>query len=275
MRLASQEHIVPGNDLLERARYLRSVGFDGIELTIAERGVRNGPMWHRQEEIQRVQAETGISVSAICRSVSGLLDADPKARDQAAAELRDAIDFAAAVGALGVLTVPRIGAPALPDLSPVATARELEEKLCVAALRDLGAYAQKVGVLVIVEPLNHYLTKFLVNVDQAVRLCEAANSPGVRLMIDSFHANLEEVSLEHAVRRAGRQLAYVHIAENNRRLPAQGSTDFATLVGTLRGAGYDGWLSLECDLAVGDLRTAFDAAAETIKRAIKVSTGRS
>ena len=57
--------------------------------------------------------------------------------------------------------------------------------------------------------------------------------------------NIEEASIEAAIRRAGPRIAHVHVADSNRRHPGAGHTDFRSIVGALREAGYDGFLSAE------------------------------
>jgi sugar phosphate isomerase/epimerase len=57
---------------------------------------------------------------------------------------------------------------------------------------------------------------------------------------------MEETNLTQSLRDYAKDLGYIHLADNNRRLPGQGMTDFTAIATTLREAGYDGWVSLEC-----------------------------
>jgi sugar phosphate isomerase/epimerase len=41
-------------------------------------------------------------------------------------------------------------------------------------------------------------------------------------------------------------IGQVHLADHNRRLPGQGTTDFATALQALNEIGYSGWMALEC-----------------------------
>ena len=56
--------------------------------------------------------------------------------------------------------VPIFGAPRISDLSPYKSTAELETELLVELLKDLGGYAEEVGNIVLLEPLNRYETHF-------------------------------------------------------------------------------------------------------------------
>lgn len=268
MKLSSQEHIVPGDTLSDRARYLISKGFAGIELTVGDRGLMHGSLKPRISEINMARRETGIDVSVITTKVYDLLDQDPERRLGAIGEVRDALEVASEIGARGVILVPRFGPPSVPDLSPLATAHELENRLLVLQLQDLATDAQRLGVEIILEPLHRYLVKFLRTVEHAVAICREVSVPSITVMVDNFQSYNEEVSIPDAIRQANLLLAHVHISENNRRLPPQGSTDFDPIVASLREIDYSGYLSFECDVT-GELEPQFSAAAEYMQRLVQ------
>jgi sugar phosphate isomerase/epimerase len=57
---------------------------------------------------------------------------------------------------------------------------------------------------------------------------------------------LEEPDIAEAIRQHAAHIGHVHLADNNRRLPGQGSTDFPPILQALGGIGYSGWLAFEC-----------------------------
>ena len=65
------------------------------------------------------------------------------------------------------------------------------------------------------------------------------------LLADWFHMNIEEVSIESAIRSAGDQVGHVHLADSNRRAAGLGHIPFAPVVAALRDVGYRGYLSAE------------------------------
>jgi sugar phosphate isomerase/epimerase len=268
VKLSSQEHIAPGHTYADRIRNLQRMGFEGVELTIGHQGIMEGTLQPRVKEIAAVGAETGIEVSVITTKVYDLLDQDPKRRNAAMGQVRDGLEVAAEIGAKGIVLVPRFGPPSLPDLSPLATAHELENQIFVLQLRELAQDAERLGVEIILEPLHRYLVKFLRTVEHAVEICEQVASPAVKVMVDNFQSYNEEVSIADAIVKAGDHLAHVHISDNNRRLPPQGTTDFAPILAALKRIGYTGYLSFECEVP-GDPEPQLAAAATHMKRLMK------
>jgi sugar phosphate isomerase/epimerase len=59
MRLACQEHILPGEGILEKWEFAASAGFDGIEL----RGTED---WSERLESLRVARDRGVVFSSVC-----------------------------------------------------------------------------------------------------------------------------------------------------------------------------------------------------------------
>ena len=57
--------------------------------------------------------------------------------------------------------------------------------------------------------------------------------------------NIEERSIEEAIRLAAGRIGHVHAVDNNRGAPGDGHLDFPSIIAALRDAGYDGYLSVE------------------------------
>lgn len=264
MRLCAMEHMVPGDTFAERARHLREAGCEAVELTVGDGGPLLGSLRARVPEIVQGCQEFGLRAAVVTTRIADLLDQDPARRAAAMAALRDNLEVAAAVGAIGVLLVPRFGSPSLPDLSPYATAHQLEHRLLVAQLREMAGDAECLGVQIILEPLRRAAGQFLNTVAHALQICQEVESPAIRIVIDTFQSQHEEASIPEAIGRAGATLTHVHIADSNRRLPPQGSLDFASIVQALRAIDYDGVLSFECEIP-GPWRPEFEAAVRHMK----------
>jgi sugar phosphate isomerase/epimerase len=270
VKLSCQEHIVPGESFAERLAFLNDLGFEGIELTLGDRGIMEGSLRHRVEEIRSALADSPVRVSAVCTKVYDLLDCNPEARKAAMAQVVDGLEVAAAVGAVGNIIVPRFGAPVLPDLSPVFAPRQLEQLLIVAMLKELASRAEELGVLIMMEPLHRYIAKFLRTVDHGIQICQEVGSPNVRIMIDTFQSLQDEVWVPDSIRRAGPFVHHIHLSDNNRRLPGFGSTDFRAIFAALRDINYGNYMSYECEVP-GDKAAELRAAADFTKRALEES----
>jgi sugar phosphate isomerase/epimerase len=135
--------------------------------------------------------------------------------------------------------VPATVGKIIPDGSPAD-----EWRWVVAGLKEVYTHAQKCGVRMAIEPLNRFETYFLNRADQALRLAEDVG-PNCGVCLDVFHMNIEEVDMHAAIRKVGKRLADVHVAENNRLAPGMGSINWQKFVMTLREVGYTGALTME------------------------------
>jgi sugar phosphate isomerase/epimerase len=80
----------------------------------------------------------------------------------------------------------------------------------------------------------------------AVTLLEPLGHPQLGIVADLFHMALEEPDIPGAIRRHGPHIGHVHLADSNRRLPGQGSTNFPEVLRALQEIGYEGWMAYEC-----------------------------
>lgn len=152
----------------------------------------------------------------------------------------------------GIATAAEVGASRLigPFCSPVGflvgRRRTSDEwARAVEGLQSLGDTLDEHRVTLALEPLNRFETFFLNTVLDGVALCEAVNHPRVGLLVDTFHANIEEKSVPQAFRQAGRHLQHVHASENDRGVPGTGHVDFPGVLSVLRQSGYEGSVVIE------------------------------
>jgi|ERR1035441_10015267 hydroxypyruvate isomerase len=60
----------------------------------------------------------------------------------------------------------------------------------------------KKGIRLALEPLNRFETDFLHTVEQAMTFLARVDRESVWLLLDTFHLNIEEISIPNALRRA-------------------------------------------------------------------------
>ena len=111
--------------------------------------------------------------------------------------------------------------------------------------QQLGPALEDAGIELAIEPLNRFETYFLNTAADSVRLVQAINHPRIGILFDTFHANIEEKSLEAAYRACGPYLKHVHACENDRGIPGSGHIDWGTVLRAIRETGYDRWLTIE------------------------------
>lgn len=115
----------------------------------------------------------------------------------------------------------------------------------VASMKEVCKTAEKLGVTLHLEVLNRY-ESFLVNdVAEGLEFIEQVGSPNMKLLIDTFHANIEEDNVPDALRRAGKNLGHMHLDEANRKLPGLGSLPWKEMGEVLRELDFQGFLCIE------------------------------
>lgn len=240
MKLAIQENLLPGTTAIERFQLACELGFKGVE--VWGRGIGE-----RIRELEEASSTTGIPISTICSGYRGdLLGAERRDRELAISDLKQLLSIAAELGAVGVIVVPTFRGPKLPDLWPLYSVEEIERRILVEELRDVGAYADDVGAYVLLEPLNRYETHFMHRLEQAVAICEEVGCEYVKVMADFFHMNIEEADIPASLRLAAPHLKHIHLADSNRLPPGFGHTDFQRAFRVLREVDYEGFMALEC-----------------------------
>ena len=225
--------------LRERAQLVKRLGYDGIEL---------GSEWLDQpvESIQEQLAGVGVAVSAIVGSAK-LLDTDPLIRAQAVELDRKRLEMARILGAADIIEVPVFGPNKFQDLSPIMTAREVEERLLVAELKQLIPEVQHAGVNLMLEPCNQKETHFMYLQSQAAGFIEAVGAPGFKLLSDFYHMQLEEQDIAATLRKYGKYTVYVHLADGKARTePGSLPFDYRPGFRALKDWGFSGWLNMEC-----------------------------
>ena len=239
MRYAVSNWIYGEEALEETCARLARLGFDGIEL-------RGEPDLYDLPRLQPLLEAHRLGVTSICGMYPGpreprdLSHPDAAVRQAAVAYVQACVDLAAAVGAPVVIVTPNPVGKTQPLASPAD-----EWRWGVDAVREAAAACGGRGVRLAIEPINRYETYLINTVAQALEFARQVDHPATAVMMDTFHANIEEHDVADAARQAGTRLAHMHVADSNRQGVGRGHIDFRRLVRALVEIGYDGTLALE------------------------------
>jgi sugar phosphate isomerase/epimerase len=258
VKLAVRESMVPGATLEERIAFVDQIGYDGIEVHLAD-SLRRSP-----DELESAFRRQRVRPTTI-DGVRKVLDPDPAERAASLTLLRERLELCARLGGVTVLLVPIFGRPLLPDLAPIYRPDDLERALFLAQLKDIAEHATEAGAKLAIEPLNRYETHFINTLDQGAELCRRINRPSVRIMADFFHMSIEEASIDASIRQSAPFIEYVHVADSNRKQPGRGHLNFGPGFRALKAAGYDGYLGVECGL-LGPTADALREAAVFLRK---------
>lgn len=120
-----------------------------------------------------------------------------------------------------------------------------QRQRAISGLRECARYGRELGVPIVLECINRYETNLIRTVDDGLDALEEIGEPDLKLLLDTFHMNIEEADLSMALRKAAQKLGYVHFADSNRQAPGCGHIDFANILATLDSMDYAGTISAE------------------------------
>jgi D-psicose/D-tagatose/L-ribulose 3-epimerase len=216
---------------------------------IRERGIEGFevPMFDPAEldtgRIRRAIEASGLecTVCAILPAGVNPISADSAARAKSVEHLKRCVKLAGELGAKAM------GGPVYAPIGylPGRRRNDDEWKWAVECFQQLGDALEEHDMALNIEPVNRSETFFLNTVQETVVFCEAVGNERIGVLIDTFHANIEEKNQAVAVRTAGARLKHVHASENDRGLLGSGHVDFAGIVRALKEIEYDGYLMIE------------------------------
>jgi len=217
-----------------------AMGFTMIELGFAS----EEPPFKVSDVKERLKAN-GM-VAGVCSFQSAdrdIANADPAVRKNGVAYMKAMVGTVAALGGKilsGPLYCELFRARYIPEAE-----RKQEWEWSVGSLREIGKFAESVGVTVALEPLNRFETDFVNQSEKAVRLCDDIGSPAVGMLLDTFHMSIEEKNQGDAIRKAGKHLKHFHTCENDRGSPGTGQVPWVEVRDALRDIKYDDAVVIE------------------------------
>ncbi len=132
-----------------------------------------------------------------------------------------------------------------------------EFKAGVETFQRVGEKAAARGIRVAIEYLNRFEIYFLTTAAQTVRFVESVNHPSIKMMYDSFHANIEEKDQARAFAACAKHVIHVHVSENDRGVPGTGGVNWGSFWSGIKNNKYDGYLTIEAfGRALPDLAAA-------------------
>jgi len=121
----------------------------------------------------------------------------------------------------------------------------------VRSLREAVKSAEDCGVTFNVEVVNRFEQFLLNTAAEGVAFVEQVGSPHCKVLLDTFHLNIEEDDIGRAIVGTGAHLGHFHLGETNRRVPGRGRMPWAEIFGALKTIRYPGALTMEPFLMMG------------------------
>ena len=226
-------------DLAENLARVKRLGYQGVELSFRDPktvDVAGLKVLLEKHDLPVVALATGRAWGEEGLSFT---DRDPAVRQKTSARVSEYLDLARALNAMVILGLIRGRIPE--GVKPTVARRWARDVIRRAA--DKGA---RDGIRLVIEPINRYETNFLHNIEETLTFLQEVDRPNVGILADTFHMNIEDASISGSLKRAGRSLFHVHVADSNRWAPGCGHLDFGEVLGTLKAMHYQGYVSVEC-----------------------------
>lgn len=239
-------------DMCERIKYASKIGFDGLEVTPPDYMTKLEKS--KMDDLKKCAEDYGVELT-FCIGF-------PKSKDMSSedAAVREAgIDHSKrmieAVHYMGGKMLSGILYSWWPYLYEKEITMDYKQdcwKRGVESVQKVIPLAEQYGITYAIEMVNRF-EQFMVNsVDEGKQFCKDIGHPNAKLLLDTFHANIEENSIPDAIRRAGDLLAHMHLCENNRHLPGFGNhIPWKDVFAALKEINYTGRLVLEPFIAPG------------------------
>ncbi|SHO60003.1 sugar phosphate isomerase/epimerase family protein [Algoriphagus zhangzhouensis] len=218
---------------------IKEYGYDAVEIPVEDPDLIDIPV------VADALASNGLA-PIICGAFGptrDLTNEDPKFHQTCFDYLDRCFDIAAQLGA-GFVAGPMYSAVGKARLvSPEQ--KKIEWNLAVTNLRKVCERARVQGLEIAIETLNRFETDLINTAAELKQLITDINEPEAKALLDGFHMNIEEPSIEEAIKTVGDKLIHVQVSENYRGTPGTGQTNWAAWKRGLEAVNYKGTISIE------------------------------
>ncbi len=252
MKIGTQNQAFFPENILDKFRYIKEMGFDGFEI--------DGKLLvNNLDDVKAAIKETGLPVTTACGGYDGWIgDFIEERRLNGLKQIERILEALAEVGGKGII-VPAAWGMFTFRLPPMVSPRSLEgdRKAVSDSLRFLDNVAERTGTVVYLEPLNRYQDHMINTLADARRYIVENDLKHVEIIGDFYHMNIEEDDMAKALHDNRDLLGHVHIADNHRYQPGTGTLNFGALFDQLRQDNYQGYVVYEGRVRADNLPEAY------------------
>ena len=177
---------------------------------------------------------------------------DPAVRDNGVRHVTEILKSMPKVGAAILNGVSYAGWQAMPDHGITLEEKRRKEELALDSMRRLMPVAEDCGVYYCCEVVNRFEQYLLNTAREGAAFVKQLESPNAKVLLDTFHMNIEEDDLLQAILETGDLLGHFHVGERNRKPPGStNSLPWKEMAGALRQIGYQGAVVMEPFVLMG------------------------
>ncbi len=250
--LSPSSPVIMAGDPDQKVALASRLGYDAIELHWAN------PAYLPIEKIAAACSayQMGISAFATGRAYVqeglSLIHEDSDNRGAAIKRLKDYVDAAAPYEATVIIGCIR--------------GNLISEDHRESSLKRLAEYALERNVGIVFEAINRFENNYLNTAEETAAFIRENSLPNTKILLDTFHMNIEDADLSKAILDCGDLLGYIHIADSNRHYAGAGHIDLKEILNALKTVNYQGYISAEC-LPLPDSDTALAGWIRGVKDA--------
>ncbi|POF30951.1 sugar phosphate isomerase/epimerase family protein [Roseibium marinum] len=226
-------------------RHIRDLGFDFVELLVPE---PDDDLDLRETAEALRDADLGVVLAARVNLQRSIAGEDAGCRQGGIDYLKRCVEVASTLGAR-IIGGPLYGEPLVfAGRAPVPWSDgqiRTRADRTIEGLAAVAPLAAGAGCVFALEALNRFETDIVSTTRQAIEVCDRVDNPGLGIVLDTFHMNMEERSIPDAIRVAGPRVVHFQANENHRGFPGTGHLDWPVIMKALADIGYDGPISLE------------------------------
>lgn len=238
---------------------LAGLGYDGIELSLrTPQDVDYTDLMGRLEKSQMFLASIATGQSFLEDGIS-LFHEDGDKRKRTVERLKGYIDMVA----------PSNGGVILGGIKGNLTAVDKDAQFRAGSdsLNECLLYAENKGAYLLLEPINRYESNLFNTVDACIDYVKEFGSSALRILPDTFHMNIEEVSMKGTLDEAADYVGAIHCADSNRLAAGMGHLDFADILSNIESYPKLAYLGVEV-LPLPDSNACAETAITTIREAL-------
>jgi D-psicose/D-tagatose/L-ribulose 3-epimerase len=223
-----------GSEPIQFAKRAQKCGFDILEI--------NAPKVTRMSDSDRdtlksaaADAGLGLTYSIGMTADMDLVSEDDATRKKGVTFLQD---VARAMKQMGGTVLAGINYSSWPrKLYPGEDKKVLTDR-SVEGVREAIKAAEDCDVIFCVEVVNRFEQFMMNTAAEGIAFAKRVGSPNCKILLDTFHMNIEEESMGGSIEEAGTWLGHFHIGEQNRRPPGRGRMPWPEIFGALRNINY-------------------------------------
>lgn len=224
------------DDIEKNIPLIKELGYDGVDLFVQDEHS------DKTKKAVRLLKEYNLGVGVVMPAALAALglslsDENPAIRDEIVKRMNSIIEFSGEIGAMVSLGLVR---------GSCKEGQKMEAVLSrfASCIEKLLPCSEKAGVKLVIEPINRYEINTLNSSLEAYDFIKNFALP-VGLMLDTFHMNIEDRSIEESFRYCQDLVWHIHFLDSNRLAPSMGHLDMKGIYSLVKELGYEGYLCLE------------------------------